>query len=212
MGDWLGTGTVAANLRQYWSFKDARAFVHCLGLKSRSEWQVYCASGKKPADVPADPAKPYKTAGWAGMGDWLGTGRIADHLRKYRPFKEARAFVRGLNLKSKEEWFDYCKSGNKPADIPAYARATYADAGWAGFGDWLGTGTVASFLRQFRPFKKARAFVRRLGLKSSDEWRDYYKSGKKPLDIPAAPSRTYAEEGWVGMGDWLGTSKVHSTR
>ena len=40
------------------------------------------------------------------MGDWLGTGTVATHLRKYRSFKEARAFVRGLGLKSQAEWRD----------------------------------------------------------------------------------------------------------
>ena len=53
------------------------------------------------------------------MGDWLGTGTVATHLRQYRSFKEARAFVRGLGLKSEAEWRDYCKSGKKPDDIPA---------------------------------------------------------------------------------------------
>ena len=32
-----------------------------------------------------------------------------------------------------------------------------------------------------------------------------FKSGKLPPDIPAKPMRTYAVEGWVGLGDWLGT-------
>ena len=71
-------------------------------------------------------------------------------------------------------------------------------------GDWLGTGTVAFDLRQYRSFKKARAFVHRLGLKSETEWRDYCKSGKKPNDIPANPIKTYAEEagpaGAIGSG------------
>ena len=57
---------------------------------------------------------------------------------------------------------------------------TYAKDGWAGCGDWLGTDTIAHYLREYRSFKKARAFVRRLGLKSLTEWRDYCKSGKKP--------------------------------
>ena len=78
-------------------------------------------------------------------------------------------------------------------------------------GDWLGTGTVAHRLRQYRSFKEARAFVRSLGLKSGTEWRDYCKSGKKPDDIPANPNKTYAEDGWVGMGDWLGTGAVADT-
>jgi hypothetical protein len=73
------------------------------------------------------------------------------------------------------------------------------------WGDWLGTGRVAHGGQ--RSFKEAPAFVRRLGLKSSNEWLDYCKSGKRPGDIPSNPYKTYAEAGWAGMGDWLRTGK-----
>ena len=185
MGDWLGTGRIADRLRQYRSHKEARAFVRGIGLKSESEWRDYCKSGKKPKDIPANPSSTYAEAGWAGMGDWLGTGRIADQLRQFRSFKKARAFARNLGLKSKTEWFDYCKSGKKPDDIPTDPRSAYAEVGWSGWGDWLGTGRIADHLRQYRSYKKARAFVHGLGLKSETEWRRYSQSGKKPNDIPA---------------------------
>jgi hypothetical protein len=86
----------------------------------------------------------------------------------------------------------------------------YAD--WVGWGDWLGTGTVAPRWRQYLPFNKARAFARRLGLKSQTKWIDYCKSGKKPNDLPAYPGQTYAGKGWAGMGDWLGTGRVSNRR
>jgi hypothetical protein len=89
------------------------------------------------------------------MGDWLGTGNVASYLRKYRSFNKARAFVRNLGLKSHPEWSDYCKSGKKPADIPAASDRIYANAGWLGWGDWLGTGKVAP--GQHRSFKAASA-------------------------------------------------------
>jgi superfamily II DNA or RNA helicase len=208
MGDWLGTGTIAPYLRQYQSFTKARAFVRGLKLRSKTEWREYCKSGKKPADIPANPLSIYSNDGWAGFGDWLGTGRIADHLRQYRSFTKARAFARGLKLKSQTEWIEYCKSGKKPSDIPSRPGSTYANSGWAGFGDWLGTGTIASFLRQYRSFTKARAFVRGLGLKSGREWYAYCQSGKKPADIPSAPHHVYANSGWAGFGDWLGTGTI----
>jgi hypothetical protein len=207
-GDWLGTGTIAPGLRKYRSFKKARAFARTLDLKSNAEWLDYCASGKKPVDIPAAPQHRYAKVGWASWGDWLGTGIVAPSLRQYRSFRKARAFVRRLGLKSRSEWYDYCKSGKKPADIPAFPDQTYSHAGWAGMSDWLGTGTIAPRLRQYRSFKKARAFVRELGLQSSKDWRDYCASGKKPADIPANPDRAYADDGWSGMGDWLGTGTV----
>ena len=63
--------------------------------------------------------------------------------------------------------------------------------------------------RQYRSFKKARAFVRGLGLKSEIEWIDYVNSGKAPDDIPLAPHECYANDGWAGWDDWLGISASH---
>ena len=71
------------------------------------------------------------------MGDRLGTGRRRG--QGWRNFKDARAYVRGLDLKSVAGWSDYCKSGKKPADIPSGPAQVYAGKGWAGYGDWLGT-------------------------------------------------------------------------
>jgi hypothetical protein len=51
-------------------------------------------------------------------GDWLGTGTIASFDREYRSFVEAREFVHSLHLKGQDEWFDYCKSGKKPQNLP----------------------------------------------------------------------------------------------
>jgi superfamily II DNA or RNA helicase len=204
--DWLGTGRVAPG--QYRSFKKARAFVRRLGLRSYKEWLAYCRSGKKPADIPLSAYSTYAQAGWISWGDWLGTGMVSLQRRRYRSFTKARAFVRRLGLKSQGAWRKYSKSDKKPDDIPTNPNSVYANAGWVGMGDWLGTGKVANFLRHYRSFKKARAFVRNLGLRSSKQWRAYCQSGKKPADIPANPYSTYAQAGWISWGDWLGTG-VH---
>ena len=63
---------------------------------------------------------------------------MATQLREYKSFEEARDFVHKLNLKSQEEWSDYCKSGQKPDDIPAAPERIYKKDGWKGLGDWLG--------------------------------------------------------------------------
>ncbi|MDA7628227.1 hypothetical protein N8843_06270, partial [Verrucomicrobia bacterium] len=208
MGDWLGTGTIANHRKKYRAFNAARDFARSLKLKNQMAWRAFCKSGKLPADIPAYPDQTYNDKGWIGMGDWLGTGTIATHLRQYRAFKAARKFARSLNLKNVEEWQAFCKSGKLPADIPANPDNTYKDKGWAGFGDWLGTGTIATHLRQYHTFKAARKFARSLKLKNTEEWDAYKRSGKLPIDIPAKPSQTYKGKGWTGWGDWLGTGAI----
>jgi hypothetical protein len=205
VGDWLGTGTIASHLRKYRPYAEARAFAHALGLSSAGEWRAFCKSGLPP-DIPANPNQVYLHKGWTGWADWLGTTTIATDRRQYRSYREAKAFVHTLGLKSANEWRAYTKLGNFPKDFPVSPNRTYAKKGWSTWGDWLGTATVAPQLQQFRPFKKAREFARRLGLKSQTEWFDYCKSGKKPADIPAAVPQIYADAGWSGFGDWLGYS------
>jgi hypothetical protein len=135
-GDWLGTGTIQSQKRQYTSFPNAREFVHKLGLKNIEEWQKYCKSGNKPQDIPADPAGVYNTD-WTYWGDWLGTGFIALSNRVYRSFDESKCFVHKLGLKNQDQWFEYCKTGNRPADIPVNPRDVYKND-WIDMPDWLG--------------------------------------------------------------------------
>ena len=102
------------------------------------------------------------------MGDWLGQA-IANFLKQYRPFGEARAFARKLKLKNRSEWRAFCKGemprlGRLPKDIPTYPK-TYCDRGWK---SWV-TGWGPAWSRQpkrYRPFPQARVFARKLKLKN----------------------------------------------
>jgi len=131
---------------------------------------------------------------------------------KWRPFEEARKFVRSLGLKNQVEWREYYKSGNKPDDIPSRPDKAYNGIGWKNLGDWLGTGRIASRNRKYRSFDKARKFVRKLGLKSYDDWSKYRKSSKRPKDIPAQLNIIYHGKGWDGYGDFLGTGRIASQK
>ncbi|MFL6359674.1 MAG: integrase repeat-containing protein [Nitrososphaeraceae archaeon] len=200
-GDWLGTGTIASFNREFLPFSEAREFVHSFGFKNIEEWEKWHKSGQKPDYIPTHPARVYEKE-WKGMGYWLGTGYVASQNREFLPFSKAKEYVRSLGLKTWDEYRRWCKSGKKPADIPTNPNSSYENE-WIGWGDWLGTGTIANQKRKYRPFSNAKQYVQTLGLKSNDEWREYCKTGKKPSDIPTNPDKVYENE-WIGWGDWLG--------
>jgi hypothetical protein len=204
-GDWLGHGNVANQDKQFRSFESARDLVITLNLKGHKGWLEYCKSGNKPDDIPSSPGKTYKNY-FKGWGDFLGTGNIAPSYKQFRLFEEAKKFVQQLGLKSLKEWYAYCKSGNKPDDIPSRPDATYKND-FKGMGDFLGTGTIPSKDKVYRSFESAREFARALNLKGIKEWYAYCKSGKKPSDIPQKVERTYKND-FKGYGDWLGTGNV----
>ncbi len=208
MGDWLGTGYVANQNRNYQSFEDARKFVQSLQLNYFKDWRSFCKSGKKPENIPNAPHKVYENEGWTSWGDFLGTGNIGNQNKIFRSFLDAKKFVRKLKISSQTEWVNkYCKSGNKPNDIPSNVQNTYKKE-WTSWGDFLGTGNIRPKDRKFMDFDRARKFIRKLKFKNRDDWKEFVKSREFPLDIPKDPSVSYRKKGWTSWGDFLGTGVI----
>jgi len=203
--NFLGKKTTSKKYRKILDFNDARKFVHSLRIKGQREWGIYSKSGKKPDNIPANPSRAYEN--WNGWQDWLGWEITSKKYRKILDFNDARKFVHSLNLKTGKEWDAYCKSGNKPDDIPPIPHKTYVTSGWNGMPDWLGNGFVPQRFRKYRSFLNARKFVHSLKIKTKEEWTKYTKSTKRPEDIPTNPPRTYKDD-WVSWENWLGSGII----
>lgn len=221
-GDFLGTGTVAYHLIARRPFAKARAYARSLGLANVKQWVELC--GKRignrrvlPPDIPAVPDRAYANAGWVSWGDWLGTGHVHASKIRYHSYARARAFVRGLGIRTEPEWRAYCRGeihrrSPRPIDIPSNPHRTYRDRGWVSWGEFLGTGSVAVYDREFRAYAEARAYIQNVGIADSRQWRAWCASGKRPADIPASPDRVYRGKGWTSWGEFFGTGNVHRGR
>jgi hypothetical protein len=205
-GNWLGTGNI--NKKEFRSFDESRKFVRNLKLSGQRAFREWSKSGKRPDDIPSNPHKIYKNSGWVGYGDFLGTSNISPINRNFLSFKEAREFVLDLKLKNNSAWQKWSRSSDRPDNIPSSPNVFYKDSGWISWGNFLGTNNISPINRKFLPFKEARKFARNLKLNSSTEWREWSKSGNRPDDIPSSPNTTYKDSGWVGWGDFLGTSNI----
>jgi hypothetical protein len=119
-------------------FEAARKFAQSLCLKSRKQWKEYCKSGNKPDNMPYNPDTRYKNEGWIDFKDWLGCKTASIKCKNFISFEEARNFAHSLNLNEYRDWLLFCKSGNRPKNIPANPRNIYKDKGWISFSDWIG--------------------------------------------------------------------------
>ncbi len=185
-------------------FEEAREFVRELGIKTTFDWAMYAKSNRKPIDIPAGPANVYKKQ-WLGFGNFLGNGTIATQDRIYLDFSQARKLVRNLNIKSTTEWKIFCKSNEKPNNIPTAPDQIYKNKGWMGWGDFLGNDYVKYFEKSHASFIKARKIARELGLNNLREWNVYRQNNKNDKRIPSNPQLAY-KEFWKGWGDFLGNS------
>jgi hypothetical protein len=197
---------VSTEFYNFLPFEEAREFARNLNLNGKNEWEkyVYKSSSFKSKNIPTHPRETYKDSGWVSWGDWLGTGNISSKDFNFRSFEESRIFVRNLKLNGQTAWFKWCKSNEKPNDIPSCPSKTYKDSGWVSWGDFLGTGNIANHNRKFRSFEKARKFSRSLKLNGLSAWCEWRKSDDRPDDIPTNPNTTY-KDSWISWGDFLGT-------
>jgi predicted RecB family nuclease len=125
-------------------------------------------------------------------------------LPGYLPFNQARQFAQKLKFQKREEWLEWARTNKRPSFIPLTPDRFYKDKGWVSWADWLGTG--------FWLFTKARTYMRKLGLKNREEYRQWLKSGKRPNTIPHEPENVYKHTGWQGLGDWLGTGNIQNQK
>lgn len=151
--------------------------------------------------------------GWLDQNGYSGLGRAIEkhpalfaHIKRlrpsWRPFVEARKYVRTQNLSSKKAHQVWPKN-DRPKDIPSNPNTEYKDAGWISWGDYLGTGNIAPQNRIFLPFKKARAYARSLKINGQAEWFQWCKA-KKLGNIPAHAGEVYKTTGWISWPDFLG--------
>ena len=203
-GHWLGTKNVSTHGRVYLSFKAARKIIREHNFKGQKEWMQFSKSDKKPINIPARPNKVYKNNGWIDLGDWLGTFNKSFKNRELLDYNEAEKFAQSLNLKGQNQWYEYCKSGQKPKSIPSNPHISYKNIGWVNMGTWLGTGNIATKEKNFLDFNSAKKNISKFNIKSNLEWRKFCKSNFLPAGIPKSPERVYLIDGWKGWPDFLG--------
>ena len=213
-GDYLGTNTIATYNVKYRTFEESKKFAQKLNLKTKEDWTKFAQTNKLPSDIPRNPnstygrRKDFHGGQWQGWGYFLGN---KDNIRKnFRTYEDAQKFVETLELPSRNQWNEYCKSGNKPDDIPSTPEQVYKKQGtWTTWGDFLGSGYVSHINRKYRSYEDAQKFVQSKGCTTHKEWRKFCSTHTIPSDIPKRLDHIYQKQGmWTSWGDFLGTEKV----
>jgi hypothetical protein len=139
------------------------------------------------------------------------------HVRRWRPYLKARAYVRRLGLLDLSDWQAYARGelaehkGKIPGDIPKVPWTVYRGEGWQGVRDFIGTDGGEPAERGYLTFKASRRLARRLRLRNRRGWEAWCSGelpdrGQRPENVPADPERIYAKA-WRGWKDWLGQKR-----
>jgi len=80
--DFLDSKNKYDNNVNYLSYDDAKIVIHKLKIKTGKEYKKLSKENIIPNNIPNRPERYYKTREWVSMGDFLGTGRVANQYKK----------------------------------------------------------------------------------------------------------------------------------
>lgn len=123
--------------------------------------------------------------------------------------EHASAWAKAQGIRSCPHWVGLRKSNPEifPSCIPAAPASFYGEAfkskgGWAGF---LGTSSIPTYLRKYRPLEEAHRWAIEQKIITRDRWLELRRTDKSffPDDIPSTPNFVYGKS-FVEIGGWAG--------
>lgn len=126
---------------------------------------------------------------------------------KMLSYEEAKSYARTANIKTFREWFDHCREGLRPPNIPGDPSTYYKETGWIGWGEFLNTGRASNAEKNkegyFKSYEETKLICVKWGIRTIADWREFARSGQRRHDIPAAPDVVYKDKGWTRWSEFL---------
>ena len=149
--DFIGyKSKLASKDTKIFTYKKAKQFTNKLGLKSSSEWYLYCDNRlknlpEKTDSIPNVPKKYYINKGWKGWRDWLGSSYNPNWSNEkksnsYVHLEKAKRIIKKYKMNGIKDFLKLKNSGKLPKYIPKTPYYYKKDKNWIGLDDFLGTG------------------------------------------------------------------------
>jgi hypothetical protein len=67
----------------------------------------------------------------------IGIIKVANKNKSFLEFDDAKNHIKSIGILNSMEWLGYCRSGEKPSNIPSNPNKIYKNKGWINWADWL---------------------------------------------------------------------------
>ena len=126
-------------------------------------------------------------------------------IRNYRSFEEVKKWVQKNKINTTSKWKLFTNKPDFPKDIPKSPSGVYINE-WKDWGDFFGTGYVATFNREYLTYDETREFLRKNfpEIKTESQWYKFTKSKNFPSNIRVAIRN---DPNWKGMNHFLDFKK-----
>lgn len=192
------------------TYEEAQQFCIDNDIKSHVDFRDYAKLKGLPKNIPSAYVRYYKQTGdWKGAADFFSKEEMHRPVEEtYLPFETARALLKKIGtITCWKEYHDFVGKYNLNRvhnRLPTKPYIFYPE--YHSLSHYLSITKINSLMKRgcVLTFVQAREYVHSLGLKNSNEWKEYTKSKSFPYFLYKMPDRYYME--WKGWKDFLGYS------
>lgn len=202
--------------KNYLELQDLRDLLRDNKIKTQLSYQEFRKSNK---GIPSAPGIVYRNKGWIGWGDlfddpFYNRKVISNGLYMGMSYEQAKNLVFRLGIKSGPQYYKYLQE-NKGSGLPSTPRKVFLNHGWAGWGEFLGTGSVKRWATKSTvilfdkkmTYNQAKEIMSTQGLTTNVEFVEWFKTNKN-FGVPSEPARVFRGKGWVSWIDFLGAELI----
>ena len=192
---------------EYMSYELAQQLMKEHEVTSVRQFYKWSKMGLRPANLPSQPEKIYKTK-WQGWREFLGTEKNREDKKKdYMSYGSAQQIMKEHGITSQRQFQEWSKSDKRPANFPSKPEKIYKTK-WQSWGEFLGTGQKRWQKMDFMSYESAKGIVREQGITTVKQFQEWSKAGLRPANLPSKPEEIYKTK-WQSWGEFLGTEKIH---
>ena len=177
--------------------EQAAAALVAMGIQTYDQFLVLCNQGNRPDFIPRSLREYYpEYPGWDAFYK-LGQQAAATYgVIEGIKYDALKSFIHDKGINTKGAYISAHRNNQLPPGAPLDPEVYYEDfEGWSTF--------LASKKKQMT-YEAAKKIIHPFGLKSSYQWRNFCREGKKPDFIPVLPDRDFPD--FVSWPDFLGYS------
>jgi len=116
-------------------FEEAKVKARDTGIGTAPQWRRFALEHGLPEGLPENPPEVYKNQGWSGWSDFLGSPKFLSFTKAHNQLHDN--VIPRSSGNSQKDWLAFCKSGEKPSEIPSNPNKIYANSGWPGWTLWM---------------------------------------------------------------------------
>lgn len=197
--DFLGTDNISTQNIIFAGYGAAQALIKKHYVKTESDYHLVRLKNA-PYKLPSNPHVVYLRSGlWKGWGPFTGSGAVAKNkLYKTFQYDECKTIVQAMKIASDAHLSKAIKEGKLPADFPPRPSRI---KGFISNVDFYGK----NYVRKLLSIHEAQKIVQSMNIKSAAHYYKVYRNKKFPNGMPGNPRDRYANTGWQGWTEFLGT-------